>query len=103
MDSSSLPPCSAVMLQTLKRTNYVCSIWLNAYAHSPQFLPIESGWNLDNECYRIKWFEGKASPTTVTEICNDNQDSDLEEEINSSSSSDSDLSEDDIDRFTVTR
>ena len=59
-------------------------------------------WNLDNECYRIKCFEGKASPTTVDEICNDNQDSDLEEETNSSGS-DSDLSEADIDRFTVTR
>ena len=92
------------MLQKLKRNNYVCSIWLNAYnAHPPQFLPIESGCNLDYECYRIKWFEGKASPTTVDEICNDNKDSDLEEETNSSSSSDSDLSEDDIDRFTVTR
>ena len=95
------------MLQKLKRTNYVCSIWLNAYnAHPSQFLPIESGWNLDNECYRIKWFEGKASPTTVDEICSYNQDSDLEEENDSdleeetnssSSSSDSDLSEDDID------
>ena len=62
---------------------------------------LESGWNLDNEYYGIKWFEGKASPTTVDKICNDNQDSDLEEETNSSSSSD--LSEDDIDRFTVTR
>ena len=30
MDGSSLPPCSPVILQKLRRTNYVCSVWLNA-------------------------------------------------------------------------
>ena len=35
MDGSSLPPCSPVILQKLRRTNYVCSVWLNAHEASP--------------------------------------------------------------------
>ena len=31
MDGSSLPPCSPVILQKLRRTNYVCSVQLNAH------------------------------------------------------------------------
>ena len=31
MDGSSLPSCSPVILQKLRRTNYVCSVWLNAH------------------------------------------------------------------------
>ena len=35
VDGSSLPPCSPVILQKLRRTNYVCSVWLNAHKPSP--------------------------------------------------------------------
>ena len=31
MGGSSLPSCSPVIFQKLRRTNYVCSVWLNAH------------------------------------------------------------------------
>ena len=40
MGGSSLPPCLRVVLEQLKRTDYVCSIWLNAFeAYPPDFNP----------------------------------------------------------------
>ena len=30
IDGSNLPPCHSVLLQQIKRTNYICSIWNNA-------------------------------------------------------------------------
>ena len=42
MDGNSLPPCSPVILQKLRRTNYVCSVWLNAHeASPPKFLNVD--------------------------------------------------------------
>ena len=72
MDGSSLPPCSPVILQKLRRTNYVCSVWLNAHNSSPpKCLPSECVWVVQDVCYRLKWYDGEASPTTVEDICHD--------------------------------
>ena len=46
--------------------NYVCSNWLNAHtAYTPNVLPTECGWVRQDGCYRLKWYDGKATPTTV--------------------------------------
>ena len=75
MDGSSLPPCSRVVLEKLKRTNYVCSIWLNAFeAYPPDFNPENCGWVMKEGAYRILWFEGDVSPTSVDGICHDDED-----------------------------
>ena len=59
MDGSFLPPCSHIVLEKLKRTNYVCSIWLNAFgAHPPDFNPENCGWVMKEGAYKILWFEG---------------------------------------------
>ena len=77
MDGSSLPPCSPDILQKLRRTNY-CSVWLNAHkASPPTFLPSECGWVLQDDCYRLKWYDGEASPTTVEDICHDDSENDI--------------------------
>ena len=71
MDGSSLSPCSPVILKKL-RTKYVCSPWHNAHkASPPNCLPSECGWVVQDDCYRLKWYDGEASPTTVEDICHD--------------------------------
>ena len=78
MDGSALPPCSPVTLQKLRRKNYVCSVWLNAHeASQPKFLPSECGWVVQDDCYRLKWYDGEASPTTVEDICHDDSENDI--------------------------
>ena len=81
MDGSSFPPCSRVIREKLKRTNYICSLWLHAFqAYPPQFSPEDCGWTLKNETYDIKWFEGDISPTTVEDICQSMESENLDEE-----------------------
>ena len=78
MDGSYLPPCSPVILQKLSRTNYVRSVWLNAHKASlPNFLPSECGWVVQDDCYRLKWYDGEASATTVEDICHDDSENDI--------------------------
>ena len=33
----------------------------------------ECGWVVQDDCYRLKWYDGEASPTTVEDICHDDQ------------------------------
>ena len=78
MDASSLPPCPPVILQKLRRPNYVCSVWLNAHkASPPKCLPSECGWVVQDDYYRLKWYDGEASPTTVKGICHDDSENDI--------------------------
>ena len=78
MDGSSLPPCSPVILQKLRRTNYVCSVWLNAHkASPPNSLPNECGWVVQDDCYILKWYHAEASPTTVKDICHDDSENNI--------------------------
>ena len=73
MDGSSLPPCYPVILQKLRRTNYVCSVWLNAHKASiPKFLSSECGWVIQDDCYRLKWYDGE-----VEDICHDDSENDI--------------------------
>ena len=70
MDGSSLPPCRRVVLQKLKRTNFICSIWLSAFSpHPPGFDPENCGWLMQDGAYKIQWFEGHISPMSVEDIC----------------------------------
>ena len=69
MDSSLLTPCFRVIKEKDKRTNYICSIWNSAtIANPPNFQPKNCGWVLENDTFKIKWFEGKMSPSTVKTI-----------------------------------
>ena len=75
MDASTLPPCSRVLAEKVKRVNYICNIWCNAtLANPPNLLPENCGWVLEDNAFRIKWFEGDMSPTDVEVICQDQED-----------------------------
>ena len=45
--------------------------------HHQIFLLIECGWVVQDNCYRLKWYDGKASPTTVEDICRDDSQNDI--------------------------
>ena len=99
MDGSSFPPCSRVIKEKLKRTNYICSFWLHAFqAYPPQFSSENCGWALENETYVIKWFEGDISPTTVEDICQSVERENLNRmELSETEESDDESDEDEYD------
>jgi len=95
MDGSSLPPCSRVLLQKIRRTFLICSIWNNATASTaPELNPEDFGWKLENGFYRICWYYGDASPKIVDIISDIDEeksdDSDFENDIDFDSESDID-------------
>ena len=69
MISSSLPLCSRVVEEKIKRTNCIYTIWNNAARENPpNFQPKNCGWIPKNDTFKIKWFEGEMSPSTVKMI-----------------------------------
>ena len=69
IDGSSLPPCKSVLMEQIKRTNSVCSIWRNAIEFNPKIIPPNgNGWNLIGGKYSPTWFEGDMAPSTLEEI-----------------------------------
>ena len=99
MDATLLPPCSSVVKEKIKRTNYICSIWNNAtMAHPPVFDAEKCGWKLEDGRYRIKWFEGDMSPASISEIAYDegDQSSSIDENDDCSDYEDEILDESDV-------
>ena len=70
MNGSSLPPCSRVLKEKLKRTKLVANLWMNAtLPHLPALNPDEHGWKVDdNGTFGLSWFEGDATPASIEEI-----------------------------------
>lgn len=63
-DPSVLPPTKQELLQQMKRTSYICSIWCNAHMRSPSDKnPENYGWALIDHSYHYYWFDGPHSPS----------------------------------------
>lgn len=63
-DASSMPPTKQELLQQIKRTMYISSIWCNAHMRCPTELqPLNCGWTLINGTYQHYWFDGPQSPS----------------------------------------
>ena len=67
MDASSLPPCQRVLRVKIARTRYICRIWRSSIFSSPPTAPTTktSGWNLEDNQYKIKWFDGDLAPKAI--------------------------------------
>jgi hypothetical protein len=66
MDFSLSPPCSKVLLEKIKRSTFVTSVWQHsAQAESPITNPTDFGWSLEDGRYVIHWFDGEAAPKIV--------------------------------------
>lgn len=63
-DPSVLPPTKQELLQQIKRTSYISSIWCNAHMRSPtEKSPENCGWALMDDKYHHYWFDGPHSPS----------------------------------------
>lgn len=63
-DASSLPPTRQTLLQQIKRTIYISSIWCNAHLRTPTELhPHDCGWTIIDDSYEFYWYDGPESPT----------------------------------------
>ena len=94
-DASMMPPCQQVLLQKVKRSNYVAFMWKHAHTAEPVLEhPEDHGWTLQNGQYRVKWYDGEQMPgdisnSVIQDVLTDN-DSDSELYA-ASSDEDSDL------------
>ena len=84
MDGSCLPPCLSVLKQKILRTKFISHIWFSAFLPDPPSLsPEDYGWTLEDNCYRIKWFDGDATPAAIDMVCPDD---DIDDEASGSTS-----------------
>ncbi|CAH1114431.1 unnamed protein product [Psylliodes chrysocephalus] len=60
--------CKAELNQQLLRVSYVADIWCNAHLKVPTVLASHHGWDLSDDGYTFKWFDGEAMPNTINEI-----------------------------------
>ena len=66
IDGSLYPPCKNVLIQKIRRANFVASMYKNANNPNPIMDNPEShGWVLKNEHYALKWVEGDNIPEDV--------------------------------------
>ena len=63
---SSLPPCTRVLVQKIKRTMLFARQWrCSCIQFLPTSEPYEYGWKLENNKYQIEWFKGQACPRVM--------------------------------------
>ena len=66
LDGSMLPPCSQVLKNKVLRTSYVAKLWMSAVSpHPPCASPTEFGWKLEDNRFRVVWFNGKSAPQSL--------------------------------------
>ena len=71
---------SCVLLQKLKRTNFVANQWISSTRpHSPEMIPLDYGWKDRNGLYGMHWFEGDTSPKSLDIVCCEDDNSENEE------------------------
>ena len=72
LDGSMMPPCRAVLLEKLKCMHLITRRWNSTLLpHPPHEVPENSGWKLEDGCYKINWFYGEAAPRSLDVVCND--------------------------------
>ena len=66
LDGYILPPCSRVLLQKIKKTQLITRCLLSATEQTPPpERPENNCWELDDNGYKILWFESTATPNIV--------------------------------------
>lgn len=91
----SMPPCHSVLMNHIRRTNYVATVWKKATVPRPcEWKPEDHGWDLDDSMYKINWFDGEQLPHNILDIlAEDTQDNDEDSGSYYESSEDSDMEE----------
>lgn len=116
IDGNNMPFCHSVLLQQIKRTNYICSFWNKArnwnqvtdiwfnLSRNPLLIlvlispaiyrPENSGWILTEEKFVLNWFEGEIAAACLEDIVAFQNEDDEEVEDGSSDDDRVDDSED---------
>ena len=91
-----MPPCHKVLVEKIKRANYVAMVWKNAQRPLPVTVsPVNNGWALDKGSYIINWYDGDQLPQNLSQLLGNNlDDPDLENDIQEVSEHDESDSED---------
>ena len=78
IDPTTLPPCSQVLLQQIKRAWFIANLYKTASEAYPAFdlCPLDYGYKLtaDKEQLEMNWFDGDQVPHEVEEMQLDKQD-----------------------------
>jgi len=66
---SSMPPRLRVLINKIKRANYVARLWRRADRRSPvSSLPDGHSWELRDGAYHLNWFDGEQVPRSVSKL-----------------------------------
>lgn len=85
-----LPPSKPALEQKILRTNLVTYLWRHANQAVPlEINPVESGYQLDDGHYTVKWFIGPQVPDDITLAMVDTDDSE-DDDVQENDSDDSD-------------
>jgi len=70
MDASSLPSCSKVLEQELKRVHFIVKRWKNCLkTFGPLESPLDFGWILNDKTYQPHWYEGPIALRVLDVVC----------------------------------
>ena len=86
INPSSLPPCKASLVEKIKRSHFVASVWKRATLPDTVVLdPEEYGWKLQDGHYVINWYDGQQVPDDIYEklenLVNHDDDEKVEDDI----------------------
>ena len=91
INPSSLPPCKASLVEKIKRSHFVASVWKRATLSDTVVLdPEEYGWKLQDGHYVINWYDGQQVPDDIYEKLENLVNHDDEDDIYASSCPSSD-------------
>ena len=69
VNPSSMLPCNAVLVNKIKRSNYVAYVWTKATIVNPcSERPEGHGWILMDGHYHIKWFDCDQVPRSICQV-----------------------------------
>ena len=69
LDDNMPPPYSRFLLQKIRKTQLITRRWLAATEQKPPpEIPENNVWQLDDNGYKILWFEGTAIPNKALAI-----------------------------------
>ena len=90
-----MPPYHQVLMNKIKRANYVAALWKRATKQTPStFSPNGNGWELKDGSYYIKWYDGDQLPHSICDmLLNDEEADDDDDDTEVTNVYDSDDSE----------
>lgn len=69
LNPSAMPPCSRVLVNKVKRANFVAAMWKKACTRCPiLYSPVGNGWCLKAGKYQLNWYDGDQVPRSLADV-----------------------------------